>query len=216
MYFSRIRTQSGSGTKIGQLRNLEDIHHLVWKFFPGVTRGERPFLYRYELEQGRPSFYVVSESVPEAQPGWSVEHKPYAPQLSAGDRLYFSTRVNPIVSVEGKRHDAVAYYKTQNPDWQQLPPQELKHRVLVGWLERRAEANGYSLDPKQVRVHDYELHDFQKGRGKRGHNIRLSIATLEGSLTVTDSAAFTRLLTTGLGHAKAYGCGMFLVRRQST
>jgi CRISPR system Cascade subunit CasE len=212
MYFSRIRNQGDRSLKI---KNLEDVHHLVWKFFPGVQRGERPFLYRYELEQGRPCFYVVSETVPVAWQGWSLEHKAYAPQLSAGDMLYFSARINPIVSVEGKRHDAVAYFKTQNPDWQKLPPQELKHSVLATWLERRAEANGFSIIPNQIRVHDYEQHDFHKGRGrgKGSHNIRLSVATLEGSLTVTDPEAFNRLLTTGLGHAKAYGCGMFLVRR---
>ncbi len=210
MYFSRIRNQE----KAGRIRDLEDVHHLIWKFFPGVARGERPFLYRYELEQGRPVFYTVSETVPESLPGWRVEHKPYAPQLKPGDQLYFSTRVNPIVSVEGKRHDAIAYYKTQNPDWQAFTPQELRHKVLVAWLERRAEANGYSLAPSEVRVQDYELHDFRKGKG--GNRIRLSIATLEGTLTVTDGEAFTRLLTTGLGHAKAYGCGMFLVRRKGS
>lgn len=212
MYFSRIRNQNSGRL---QIHNLEDIHHLVWKFFPDVPRGERPFLYRYELEQGRPCFYVVSETVPESIAGWSVEHKVYAPQLSEGDRLNFSARVNPIVSVEGKRHDAVAYFKTQNADWKQYTPPELKHRVLVAWLERRAEANGYHIEPSQVRVHDYEVHDFYKGRGKGkgSHNIRMSVATLEGNLTVTEPEAFTRLLTTGLGHAKAYGCGMFLVRR---
>ncbi|WP_226961810.1 MULTISPECIES: type I-E CRISPR-associated protein Cas6/Cse3/CasE [Streptomyces] len=35
---------------------------------------------------------------------------------------------------------------------------------------------------------------------------------VRGELTVTDPAAFARTLSTGLGRAKSYGCGLLLVK----
>ncbi|MEU5159558.1 type I-E CRISPR-associated protein Cas6/Cse3/CasE [Streptomyces sp. NPDC020875] len=42
--------------------------------------------------------------------------------------------------------------------------------------------------------------------------LRLSRAEIRGKLTITDPATFVGVLTRGLGHGRAYGCGLVLVR----
>ena len=49
-------------------------------------------------------------------------------------------------------------------------------------------------------------------RGK-DENLRFSSANLFGELTVLDSGRVRSALPEGIGHAKAFGCGLLLVRR---
>lgn len=42
---------------------------------------------------------------------------------------------------------------------------------------------------------------------------KLVSVTFEGVLRVSDPTRMTELLVNGIGHAKAFGCGLFLVRR---
>jgi CRISPR system Cascade subunit CasE len=48
---------------------------------------------------------------------------------------------------------------------------------------------------------------------KRDHLIRFSAVDFSGELLVTDPKLFQQALFDGLGHAKAFGCGLLLVRR---
>ncbi|RYD61629.1 MAG: type I-E CRISPR-associated protein Cas6/Cse3/CasE, partial [Verrucomicrobiaceae bacterium] len=48
---------------------------------------------------------------------------------------------------------------------------------------------------------------------KRGGKLRFTSVDLTGQLTVTDPTAFQAMLLQGLGHAKAFGCGLMVVRR---
>ncbi|MGW7422826.1 type I-E CRISPR-associated protein Cas6/Cse3/CasE [Streptomyces sp. NPDC054813] len=42
--------------------------------------------------------------------------------------------------------------------------------------------------------------------------LRIARAEIKGTLTVTDPKAFVTALTHGIGHARAYSCGLILVR----
>jgi CRISPR system Cascade subunit CasE len=48
-------------------------------------------------------------------------------------------------------------------------------------------------------------------KGNRGG--KLLTVTFEGVLRVSDPARMAELLWNGIGHAKAFGCGLLLVRR---
>lgn len=48
------------------------------------------------------------------------------------------------------------------------------------------------------------------GAGPRQSLHRVDFA---GELSVLDAGKFARALVTGIGHAKAFGCGLLLVRR---
>jgi CRISPR system Cascade subunit CasE len=50
-------------------------------------------------------------------------------------------------------------------------------------------------------------------RGRRHGGAMLGIAELEGQLDVTDPDAFAAKVAAGFGRAKAFGCGLMLLRR---
>ena len=53
----------------------------------------------------------------------------------------------------------------------------------------------------------------QSKAGKRDHNIRFSAVDFAGELIVSNPELFQIALLNGIGHAKAFGCGLLLVRR---
>lgn len=194
------------------------LHHLVWALFSDGPQRRRDFLYRHE-----PGFiYAVSRRPPEGSwAGPALQVKPYAPQISAGQRLAFSLRVNPVVSRKDEnrrqqRHDVVMEEKKklarQGVDKREWPPQaELVRRAGLAWLAARAEPNGFSFEPGAVRVEGYRQHQFVK-RGRQD-TVKVSSLDFEGLLSVTDAARFGELLGDGLGPAKGFGCGLMLIKR---
>jgi CRISPR system Cascade subunit CasE len=80
----------------------------------------------------------------------------------------------------------------------------------TAWLVRHAENRGFAVEPGQVLVDGYEVHTFKKPQGKE---IRFATCDFHGLLTVTDADAFLQTLHQGVGPAKGFGCGLFLIRR---
>lgn len=218
-------------------------HQLVWKFFDlprEPTPRQVPFLFRAEVRDGLPLLYVLSRAEPRDISGkWRIESKDYHPALTLGDRLAFKLRANPTVARPGdvvldrdgtqklrtsglktgqpkhrsKRHDVVMDAK-QRMDWQALPPEErpslayLAYEAGAGWLREREGRLGCQFNPARLRVDGYRTYRMNRKRG-----ISLSTVDFEGELQVTDLERFTPVLFSGIGPAKAFGCGLILVRR---
>jgi CRISPR system Cascade subunit CasE len=153
-----------------------------------------------------------------------VVSKPYTPHLSPGEPLAFELRANPVItgrSANGKaaRHDVVMQEKTRLlkdrrlarwADWQtpdRPPLQELVQRTCSQWLLARCQRLGITIDIDTLGVDGYEQH-----RGKNGQ-LRFSTVDFSGRLRVVDAGALRVALFEGIGHAKAFGCGLLLVRR---
>jgi CRISPR system Cascade subunit CasE len=86
----------------------------------------------------------------------------------------------------------------------------------MAWLKEKEKEFGFfvedSKEKPQVRVDGYIQRKLYKGRGTRP--ITFSTLDFDGALTVTDPDLFVaKCLFTGIGPAKAFGCGLTLVRR---
>jgi CRISPR system Cascade subunit CasE len=64
-----------------------------------------------------------------------------------------------------------------------------------------------AFDDSALRADGYQQH-----RGKGG-GLRLSTVDFTGRLRVHDAARLRDALFKGVGHAKAFGCGLLLVKR---
>lgn len=227
MYFSLITPAPGHERDAAHewTRGAYTEHQWIWRFLPAPAGTARSFLFRRREVDGLPRFYVVSESAPQAPSGnWLVTSKPYSPALSEGDILAFELRANPVVTTrtpEGKavRHDVVMQEKTRLlhergltkwADWttgDRPGSSELIHRTCSAWLQARCQKLGIALvDQAELRVEGYEQH-----RGKGGA-LRVSTVDFAGHLRVVDPLAMQQALFGGIGHAKAFGCGLLLVR----
>lgn len=198
-------------------------HQWLWRFYPGADGKDRDFIFRRYDNEGMPRFYVVSQRPPVEPTGaWLVQSRPYAPQLVAGQHLSFELLANPVVSKKdssgkSRRHDVVMQAKLDAmdahgvKDWHAWAPEEgrperaaLVDEACLRWLESRAQTNGFRI--VAATVDEYEQ------RVACARDIRFSTARFTGELVVVDVALFQNVLFNGLGHAKAFGCGLLLVR----
>lgn len=199
-------------------------HQWMWKRFPSPPGTPRDFLFRRDLQAGLPRYYVVSTREPQAlNSAWRVQARPYAPRLQRGMRLRFDLRANPVVAghnEQGKhvRHDVVMQTKIKLlrerglkhwNDWQgddKPAMQGLIVSACTAWLTAQALRNGFEVEADSSNVDAYTQH--RGGKAK----IHFSTVDLSGELVVRDAARLTEALCHGVGRAKAFGCGLLLVR----
>lgn len=84
---------------------------------------------------------------------------------------------------------------------------DLAREACSQWLISQGRIRGFEADADTLRVDAYTQH-----RGK-SDRLRFSSVDFAGELTVLDPPAFGEALRQGIGHAKAFGCGLLLVRR---
>ena len=226
MYFSQISPAEGLERAAAheRLHSAYAEHQWLWRFFPGADGSPCNFIFRRWDRRDLPCYYVVSRCPPASGvPAWRVQTREYAPRLAAGEQLEFDLRVNPVVTVtsdgKSRRHDVVMQEKkrllqarglTRWRDWvddDKPASYEIVRASCCQWLHKRAERLGFSIDEASLSVEAYQQH-----RGK-GQELRFSTVDFVGTLTVLAPEAMLQTLYTGIGHAKAFGCGLLLVRR---
>ncbi len=197
-------------------------HQYLWSLFNRDPNAKRDFLFRREQVNGWPRFYMISGRQPDKLDGvWNIERKEYKPKLQVGQKLAFSIRVNPVITRidddgKKKRHDVVMNLKKQT-NYQVLSRKErppliqLVEQAGLEWLSKRAAKHGFSFEPKAVRIDSYNK--IRTGKKRGNTSIRYSTLDFNGLLTVTDTVLFENALFKGIGPAKAFGCGLLLIRR---
>ncbi len=196
-------------------RRVGAAHHLVWSLFADAPDRARDFLWR-EQEPG--VFLLLSERPPEDATGLFAldEPKPFAPALEPGDRLAFMLRANPVVArgggpgVRGKRHDVVTDALARVPACERAD----RRRAVIAeagtaWLARQGEKAGFRLlSPPAV-----EGDDWTRIPREGAPPIAFNVLEFAGLLEVVDPDRLVAAFARGFGRAKAFGCGLMLVRR---
>jgi CRISPR system Cascade subunit CasE len=221
LWFSRIRLKRDA-----HIRAIADLllptddkrkilaarHKLIWSLFSDDKERERDFLWREDREN---VFFTLSARQP-ANDMFDIETKPYELALDKGDNLFFSLRANPIISRKepgsrrGKRHDIVMDRLREIPSGER--GQKRDHVIQQAghdWLAAQGERYGFAL--QSVKSDSYHQHILPRKNGKTAGNI--STLDLEGRLTVTDPDKFLAKLIKGFGSAKAFGCGLMMIKR---
>lgn len=229
MYLSSIRLDLNSLTR-GELFDVLEggaytAHQLLWRLFPDTPKGERPFIFRQEMEEdtngkgaGLPRFYVCSTRPPEPVEGFEMQCKPFAPKLVKGERLAFRLRANPTIARmsggKGRSHRADVLMDARKPfpvgERTSQPCIEAMEAAARHWLKSRADAFGFAL-PVEPETGAYRQHALGKRDG--GQPIRFSSVDYEGLLEVTEPEQLQSTLQQGIGRARAFGCGLLLLRR---
>jgi CRISPR system Cascade subunit CasE len=222
-YLHRIRLKPGLDIK--QLAkvlpaNAYAEHQLIWRLFD-EDASARDFLFRREQQGHWPIFYVLSQrDALDKDNLWDIETKNFQPELSAGQRLAFMLRANPVrvrkvsddKAVKTRRRDDVVadLKKHKYIDRDMRPPMaEIIQEAGSTWIGERAQKCGFELE--SVYADGYQQQRFFKSSAKPP--IVLSTLEYNGVLNVTDPDVFVDRLIKGIGHAKAFGCGLLLVRR---
>lgn len=193
-------------------RNPYDLHRHLWHLFPGEAReartsseGDRQgFLFRIEHNPiGRPARLLVQSRRAPVQRGgvMLIGTREFHPQPNTGQRLGFLLTANPVKTIVDDQRDAKSDKQSEKC---RVPL--IKEDDQRQWLSRKLGDAG-KIEAVSVLPHPPVF--FRKGR----HGGKLVTVTFEGVLRVSDPERLTALLENGIGPAKAFGCGLMLVRR---
>lgn len=217
MFLSRLTlSRAPDVAALGQILNpahegrRADAHHrLIWAAFAGDPAARRDFLWR---DMGQGAFLVLSPRPPDRTPLFEeVETTAFAPELAPGDRLDFLLRANATRTVkqeDGRRKHRDVVMEALHP----LPRgaraaarMALAQQAGSAWLAGQGARAGFRV--VQADVTAYRVVEARRG------GPRFGVIDLGGSLEVADPVAFLARLHGGMGRAKAFGCGLMLIRR---
>lgn len=221
----RLRDDASVGALAGLLlgedgdEHVAKVHRLIWSLFADDPGRRRDFLWRDDGGEvwRRRTFLTLSSRPPEDRVRlFVVESKPFAPVLAPGQRLRFRLRASPSVSVpqpggqRGKRRDPVSIALNELPEKGRTRRDDVIQEVGRAWLERQGARAGFTLpEGGPLRVDGEDHRSLPRGEGRP---VRFSVLDFEGVLDVADPALFLLSLANGFGRAKAFGCGLMLIR----
>lgn len=195
-------------------------HHLVWSLFAGNSEKKRDFLWRSEAPG---QFLILAPEVPTNSSLFDIEAKEFAPELEPGDLLGFTLRANPTIDYKvtrgdkrGRRADVVmhALHAVPRKSRAEARPDAIL-KAGREWLTRQGEHKGFKLvDEPEIDGYDTRRLERPAGeRGGRSRPITFGLMDLNGVLEVQDPKVFLDALHRGFGRARAFGCGLMLIRR---
>lgn len=204
-------------------------HRLIWSLFAGDPDAKRDFLFRREdrgVPASRARFLILSQRPPNAGSAlFEVETQDFAPALAEGDQLGFSLLANPAVThwrdVRGKRirarDDVVMHALSAIPQEERAARRsQIVSTAGRAWLAGQGAQAGFLLDDETLTIDGYDQFDIDRDkprhRGKKDA-ISVSVLAFDGFLTLTDPNLFLAKLIQGFGRARAFGCGLMLIRR---
>ena len=210
MYLSRVELQSDRRETMLALSQPQLMHGAVEQCFPG-DRERR--LWRVDWMESHCYLLVLSREPPEFTALWAQfgplgekarwETKDYTPLLSKlqnGQAWHFRLKANPVHSVSSEQTDEKRGKVTAHVTTAQQKQ----------WLLSRSEALGITLRENEFDVTHTQWYSFDKGNKQR---VTLRTASFEGVLTLADTQKFTEAMLSGVGRAKAYGCGLLTIIR---
>ena len=202
-----------------------DVHHrLIWSLFP-AGGCKRDFLWRAAQ---RTEFLVLSQRRPTRNELFEpLQVKTFAPDLEVGDRLRFALRVNATKHRLARQTghigpashrtdivtDALLTLREQSrhvderghvPDTERRTAEKA---VATGWIARQGEKSGFAVE--SIDVQSYLRRHLRRPGGQ---DATIGILNLTGIVRLKDVGEFTTRLQHGFGRARAFGCGLMLIR----
>jgi len=187
-------------------RNPYEIHRALWKLFPEDVEAKRDFLFRVG-QVDRNCAEVLMQSIREPQISSSAARilacREYPLSLQPGQRLRFMLVANPVkmINDEGGRKNAEG-------DLKKCRVPLVRDEDQRAWIERKFQ-DAASLDTLVIDP-VFPLR-FRKGKEDRAGKIQP--VNFQGVLSVKEADALLELVGTGIGPAKAFGCGLLSLAR---
>ncbi|KAA9291676.1 type I-E CRISPR-associated protein Cas6/Cse3/CasE [Aerococcus urinae] len=207
MYMSRVAIDTKNPMKMRSLNHLGAYHNWVESSFPeefdANIRTRK--LWRIDKVDGQEYLLIVSPSKPnrEALEKYGItgsaqvaDYSSFLNNLEEGMEAQFRVRLNPVVSESQpgkKRGRVVPLYGDEKQ---------------LNFLLDRDKKNGFQINPVTLCIVEK---GFEPVKKRNEATIKLSSATYEGVLKITDLNQFKQTLKEGFGRKKAYGFGLMTI-----
>jgi CRISPR system Cascade subunit CasE len=216
MYLTRFQVNPARRGARKLLSSPQALHAAVLAGFARPedhTRDDARTLWRLDHNRDHQTvLFIVSPAGPDLthlveQAGWPTtdtwQTRPYSGFLNTlekGQRWAFRLTANPTRN--GK-------IKDQQADTKRYGAVTVAYQSK--WLTDRVEKHGFHIVEQadgqlNLTVHQRRTLTFTRNRGERP--VTLVTATYDGVLVIDDPTPLRAMLTRGIGHARAYGCGL--------
>lgn len=219
MYLTRFRINTARRGARRLLSSPQAMHAAVLAAFadPVSGGGGRPrVLWRVDGTDHRRTLYLVSPTKPDLthlveETGWPTteawetrDYSDFLASLREGSRWAFRLTANPV-------HDGRLPHHKDTRRVGHVTVEQQKQ-----WLLARAARAGFRIATTAAGEPDLIVHNRHTLSFRRGDaRVTLRVVTFDGHLEVVDADALRTALTCGIGHAKAYGCGLLTLARPS-
>jgi len=198
MYLSKVFLHPG------KLNNAYEWHRSLWSLFPNIERGNTaPFLYHVESLNLAIGARVLMQSstspIKRSEYANVLAMKPFPVQFYAGQPLRYLVHANPTKCITDT-HDKP---RKRNNGKCRVPI--IKEDEQFDWLRRKL-ADAAVIHAISIRDHTPTY--FRKGN-RAG---KIAASTFVGVLQVLDPDMMQDIWQKGIGPAKAFGCGLMLVK----
>jgi len=199
MYLSKVMVAGAA------CRNPYEIHRSLWRLFPEDPVARRDYLFRVE-RAGRQQAEILLQS--QRKPSDSelckvrlLATRGYQPRLQQGQRLRFALLANPVKTINDERGRLNAKGQVKKCRVPLIREEEWR-----SWLEHKL-AGCAELE---TLVAEKRLPmNFRKPKEKRVGKIQP--VSFQGILRVSSLEAMMQAISTGIGPAKAFGCGLLSI-----
>jgi len=211
-------------------------HQQIWQLFSSEDKDlntkKSPFLFRedYETINGvrKKFFLVLSKEAPKCLKDknnrlheiFDVKTKEFNPVLKKGMKLAFSLEVNATISTKkptdkrGVRHDIIMHakqkLKEEKINVKDIDLNEHIENVAISWLTDKKRCENWGIS-----FHVTPIVKGWKSEKTSSHKNKISYSWIdyEGILVVEDPVKFLKVMEDGVGRSKAFGCGLFLIKK---
>lgn len=197
MYLSKVKINWA------QAKNPYEQHRTLWHLFPDRPLEQRDFLYRVERYSKGLGAEVIMQSQHKPQQSEILELvavRPLNLSLHKGQRLRFLLRANPVKTIKDARKgerikNGKSYTRTVRVP---LIHEEQQQAWLACKLAPAAVLEVLEMQPELPL-------NFRK---QNEHSGKIQPVLFEGILEVQDPDELLKLVQSGIGPAKSFGCGM--------
>ena len=213
MYLSRLLLNSRSRQVQRETADPYNLHRTIMQAFD-PKRDQAGVLHRMEIDPRTGVVMLLVQSL--AKPDWStlaekdyllpadpfsgLENpavKEFTLPLRTGQILRFRLVANPTVKRDGKRHPL--YKEDDQRLWLTTKG--------TGSEEKKRDGSGFRVLEMAVQKHGNQ-HGWIRRDDEEKHRLTLHTVQFDGRLEITDVGKFKTVVRTGIGPAKAFGCGL--------
>jgi CRISPR system Cascade subunit CasE len=204
MFISQVYMDKGKRDTARALYNRNILHGAIERCFHGDRqhplwriddKGDKVVLLVVSCEKPDFTSFVTQFGFVEAEPQTKSYDRFLENGINQGETLHFHITANPTIKKNGKR---IPLNRNST---------EIQNYCAYDWIRDRLKNNGAELINGNVSA-------YRKYKAKKDDNmITFVSADFDGVLRVKDREKFVSALIHGIGHEKAYGCGLLTVAR---
>lgn len=220
MFLTRFNVNPRSRGGARYLQNPQLLHAAIYKAMttqPVVSTGDGRPLWRLDRDDPkapvlwvvspeRPAFDLLAEEVGRSVEGHVYQTRPYGPLLDGlCERQVYAFRLAANASRSGRK-------SAESSQTQRFG--HVTSAQQLQWLIQRSVRSGFSFlltvgDEPDVAVVGGSRYSFWRD----DRRVTVAVSEFMGHLQVIDPSALRHTLTKGIGHARAYGCGLLTLAR---